>query len=179
MQLIETTRMELRGFTPLNMKEIFETYPKERIMQTLGHRSEEEYQSEAEKQKNGYASYNRSFVLFLLVEKTTGEIIGRCGLHNWNDKHFRAEIGYVMHNEDYRKKGLMTEAVQAIIQYGFEVMRLNRIEALVGANNTASLAIMKKFGFAREGLLCQHAYNGNDFEDSVAFALLKEGYNSY
>lgn len=171
-EIIETARLHLKGITPRGMQTIFENFSKDEIKSILGHRSEEEYQLELQKHLNGYSSYNRSFVLFLLTEVNTGSIIGRCGIHNWNAEHRRAEIGYVMHDEKFRRQGLMTEAVGAILQYGFTKMNLNRLEALVGRNNIPSLRIMKLFGFREEGVLREQHWNGEGFEDSVVFSKL-------
>jgi ribosomal-protein-alanine N-acetyltransferase len=77
-----------------------------------------------------------------------------------------------MEDEDFKRKGLMTEAVGAIIDFGFGKLHLNRIEALVGAENTASLRLMEKFNFVQEGVLRQHYFTGDKFEDSVVFARL-------
>jgi ribosomal-protein-alanine N-acetyltransferase len=81
-EIIETQRLLLKGLTPKDMNYIFENYSKPEIKTLLGHRSEEEYLKEEHKQKNGYAAYNRSFILFLMIDKASGTIIGRCGLHN-------------------------------------------------------------------------------------------------
>jgi ribosomal-protein-alanine N-acetyltransferase len=167
---IETKRLILKALSPDEMKHIFENHTKEEIKKILGHRSEEDYEKEAFKHKNGYSSYNRSFRLFLLMDKSSDTIIGRCGLHNWNAEHRRAEIGYVMEDEQYRRRGLMTEAVERVIEYGFSTMHLNRIEALVGIGNVPSLRLMEKFNFIQEGILRQHYYTAEKFENSVLFS---------
>jgi [ribosomal protein S5]-alanine N-acetyltransferase len=169
---IETGRLILTGISNEDMKYIFENLSKPEIKKIFGHRSEEEFRIEKTKHKNGYSSYNRSFLLFLLTDKTSGKIIGRCGLHNWNKEHKRAEIGYVMEDEHYKGKGLMAEAVNAIMDYGFNELNLNRIEALVGIKNAPSLRLMEKFNFKREGVLRQHCFIADQFEDSVLFSRL-------
>jgi len=173
-KLIETERLLLKGLSPEDMTAIFEQNLKPKIMTILGHRSETDYEKEYHKYKNGYAAYNRSFLLFLLVDKTTDKIIGRCGLHNWNTDHWRAEIGYVMEDEDYKKQGLMGEAVEAIIDYGFTFLNLHRLEALVGKENIPSLRLMEKNNFIREGVLREHYYVAGKFEDSIVFSKLQE-----
>lgn len=173
---LETPRLLLSGISPEQMRHIFENYPKEEIKRILGHRSEQEYEKEAGKHQNGYSSYNRSFRLFLLTDKASGTIIGRCGIHNWNADHRRAEVGYVMEDERYKRQGLMTEALAAVLEYGFRHLNLNRIEALVGADNIPSLRLMEKFGFTREGLLRQHYFDGDRFEDSILFSKLCREY---
>lgn len=171
-ETIETDRLILKGLSPQDMTYIFEHMTKPEIMNLLGHRSEEDYQKEEHKQKNGYAAYNRSFMLFLLTDKASGTIIGRCGLHNRNAEHRRAELGYVMENEDFKRKGLMTEAVDAVIKYGFGKMNLNRIEALVDKENVPSLRILRKYNFIEEGVLRQHIYRSGNHEDSLLFSKL-------
>jgi ribosomal-protein-alanine N-acetyltransferase len=142
----------------------------------LGHQTEADYLNEERKYKNGYASYNRTFILFLLIEKNTDSVIGRCGIHNWNIEHKRAEIGYHMTNEAFKRTGLMSEAVEAIIDYSFKKLNLNRLEAIVGNSNQASLRIMEKFNFIKEGILRQHHFSDNAFGDSILYSKLHEEY---
>jgi len=169
---IETPRLKLIGYSSRDVTSIFEKLSRVEVMKTLGHNSEEDYQKEEYKHRNGYSSYNRDFILFLLMEKVTNNIIGRCGLHNWNREHNRAEIGYNISSEEHKRKGLMTEAVSAIIDYGFNELNLNRIEALVGCKNIPSIKIIEKQLFVREGLLRQHCLVGEEYEDSILFSIL-------
>ena len=174
---IITNRLHLKGIPFHTMSRIFDTLPQLEVMTLLGHTTEEEYSKEAEKHRSGYSSYNRRFFMFLLIEKESGRIIGRCGLHNWNQDHCRAEIGYVMSDEEFKRKGLMTEAVAAILEFGFTKLKLNRIDAMVGADNTASLRIIEKSGFVKEGVLRQHVLIDGKFEDSILFSILRDEYN--
>lgn len=175
-ETIQTPNLLLKGLSPEDIKSIFENHSKAEIKSLLGHRSEEDFLKEENKYKNGYSSYNRSFKLFLILDKASNNIIGRCGIHNWNAEHKRAEIGYVMEDENYKRKGLMTEALGAIIEYGFTKLNLNRIEALVGKENTASLRLMKKFKFVKEGELREHYFITGKHEDSVMFSKLYHEY---
>lgn len=173
---IETPSLLLKGLSPEDMKHIFENHSKDEIKNILGHRSEKDFLEEKNKYKNGYSSYNRDFNLFLLTDKESETIIGRCGLHNWNKEHKRAEIGYVMTDERYKRKGLMSEAMKVIIDHGFNEMNLHRIEALVGPANVPSLRLMEKFNFVKEALLREHHYTADKFEDSVMFSKLYDEY---
>lgn len=170
--IIETNRLVLKGFTPQDMTHLFTNYSPTEVSELLGHQNEAEYLTEKSKVDNGYATYNRTFLVFLLVEKTSHTVIGRCGLHNWNTDHHRAEIGYHMVLENYKRQGFMSEAVAAIIDHGFKELKLHRIEALVGRTNTASLRIIEKQGFVKEGLLRQHYFINGVYEDSVMFSKL-------
>jgi ribosomal-protein-alanine N-acetyltransferase len=175
-ETIETERLILKGLSPEDMKQIFENCSKPEIKEILGHRSEEDYLKEENKYKKGYSTYNRSFKLFLLTDKASGTIIGRCGIHNWYAEHSRAEIGYVMQDEDYKRKGLMTEALDAVIGFGFNKLNLHRIEALVGTGNVPSLRLMEKYNFVKEGVLREHYYIDGKHEDSILFSKLYDEY---
>ena len=171
-EIIETRRLILNGLTPDDMKYLFENCSKLEINKTLGHRTEEDYQKDEYRHKNGYSSYNRSFKQFFLTDKESNTVIGRCGLHNWNAENRRAEIGYVMEDESYKRKGLITETLEAIIEYGFTKMNLNRIEALVAISNVPSIRLLEKFNFIKEGVLRQHRYSPDKYEDSFLFSKL-------
>jgi [ribosomal protein S5]-alanine N-acetyltransferase len=175
-EILETRRLLLKGLSPADMKYLFEQVPKAELMTILGHRSEEDYEKEEYKYRNGYASYNRNFLLFLMIDKASGTIVGRCGLHNWNAEHQRAEIGYNMVDESFKRQGLMSEAVEAIIDYGFNQMNLHRIEALVGRHNIPSLRIIQKNKFVQEGVLREHFFIGGKHEDSILFSRLRAEY---
>ena len=73
-----------------------------------------------------------------IIEQNT--VIGSCGYKNINKKHRRAEIGCEICGE-YRRKGFMREVLNTVIQYGFEVIKLNRIEATVNCDNLPSISL--------------------------------------
>ena len=68
----------------------------------------------------------------------------------------------------------MTEAMAFIVPFGFDVMKLTRIEAFIGSDNDASIRLALKFGFQKEGLLRDHYYNKGIAEDSEVYGLLKD-----
>lgn len=172
--ILTTERLILKGITSELMKYIFSEWPKDEIKSMLGHRSEEAYLKEEYKHLNGYSTYNRKFLLFLMTDRETGIIIGRCGFHNWNKDHKRAEIGYAMEDESFLRKGLMSEAVKAILQLGFQELELNRIEANVDIQNIPSIKILEKNNFRKEGILREHVYNSDHFSDSVLYSILRK-----
>lgn len=173
---IETPRLILKLIFSDEMFRIFNTLSKEEVMKILGHRTEADYDKEYSKHINGYSSYNRKFIMFLLADKQTGMIIGRCGIHNWNKDNHRAEIGYHIEDELYKRKGLMSEAVKAVIHYAFTELKLNRLEAMVGVDNAPSLKIIENNGFTKEGRLRQHVAEGDAFQDSFTFSILASEY---
>jgi len=86
-------------------------------------------------------------------------------------------LGYALFNDANKGKGFMTEAVKEIIAYGFESMNLHRIEAYVAPDNIPSLNLMSKFSFTKEGLLREHYFYNEKYDDSIVFSLLRSEAN--
>lgn len=175
---LETKRLYLKKLTPSILKELFEKHSKEFIWDFLGLMDDSDWEREVMRVKGGYETHERTYLAFVMVRKDNNQTIGRAGFHFWYLQHNRAELGYALNHDDHKRKGYMSEALEAIIKYGFESMQLNRIEALVGPGNDASLNTLAKFGFVHEGHLRQHYVKNGIAEDSIAFSLLKEEYSS-
>jgi ribosomal-protein-alanine N-acetyltransferase len=110
-----------------------------------------------------------------IVYRGNGCLVGACGLVNWEAEHARAEVGFVLSRE-YWGRGLMSEAVRAILRFGFERMNLNRIEARCIAENAASARVMEKAGMVYEGTLRQREYIKGTYRDIKLYAILKKGF---
>ena len=108
-----------------------------------------------------------------IVYKGDGRLVGTCGFVNISREHSRAEIGYVLHR-DYWGRGLVPEAVGAMLRYGFERMDLNRIEARCIAENAASARVMQKAGMAREGTMRQRERIKGELRDMELYAVLRD-----
>lgn len=173
---IFTLRLKLRKLTPETYTYIYNTLDDAALLEFLGLPDEEALQKEKDKYIKGLATYNRTFVIFQLIDKATGKIMGECGYHTWVPQHSRAEIFYKLTDDVDKKKGFMTEALVAVIGYGFNQMGLHRIEALTALYNNASLRLIEKFGFKKEGVLREHYNVDGKMEDSVMFSLLKHEY---
>lgn len=171
---IQTERLILEKLGPEEYRLLFDSGTDEDLMRLLHFADAGELAKEKEKHRKGMTSHNRSFLYFQLIEKASGKKIGGCGFHNWFPDHSRSEIGYALKEEELKAKGFMSEAMEAIIAYGFAQMKLNRIEAFVGTNNVPSLKLVNKFGFVKEGHLRKHYCNNGVIEDSLVFGLLKE-----
>ncbi|QXE00580.1 GNAT family N-acetyltransferase [Terribacillus sp. DMT04] len=105
--------------------------------------------------------------------KEAGRFLGTIGLHQVNRSNMRAEIGYELH-PDHWKKGFANEAMQAVLRYCFEEIELLRIGAMVYPENTASASLLEKQGFQREGLLRSYYYHGGKTHDAHVYGLLRE-----
>lgn len=100
-------------------------------------------------------------------------MIGTCGYNHWDRSTNSAEIGYDLARRHWGR-GLMTEALQALVRFGFERMGLNRIEADVTVGNDASGRVLEKLGFTEEGVLRQRGFWKGRYHDLSMFSLLRE-----
>ncbi|WP_333599874.1 GNAT family N-acetyltransferase [Flavobacterium sp.] len=175
-EILTTDRLLLRKLSPEVFQYIYEKYSDAELLTFLGLTDENALAVEKEKFRKGLSTFNKSFLYFQLLDKSTNKIIGWCGYHTWYLDHNRAEIGYGLFDDNYKQKGLMSEAVKAILEYGFGSMKLHRVEAFIGTENQASLNLVAKFGFTKEGQLREHYHKNNIMEDSVVFGLLKQEY---
>lgn len=97
-------------------------------------------------------------------------LIGACGLVlKW--AHRRGELGYWIAVPQWGR-GYATEAVKAVIRYGFGSLGLNRIEASHLIRNPASGRVMQKAGMRLEGVHRQHVIKNGVFEDLARYAVL-------
>lgn len=171
--ILETPRLYLRALTPECYKELFSSWDEERIASFLG----DNWEVEREKHQQGNITFQTSFVNFQMLLKENGQLIGACGYHTWYLRHRRAEIGYALTDETQKRKGLMKEALQPILHYGFASMQLNRIEAMVGPDNAASRKLVQYFGFTEEGRLRAHYIKDGDIQDSIVYGLLRNEFD--
>ncbi len=105
----------------------------------------------------------------------TGAVIGTIGFMWIQQDNSAAEIGYSLSRE-YWNRGLMTEALRAVIEYGFGSLNLNRLEAQHETTNPASGAVMRKCGMQKEGTLRQRLYNKGRYVDVDLYAILRRDY---
>ena len=89
----------------------------------------------------------------------------------------RASIGYELARSSWRQ-GIMTEALEAIIDLGFREMGLNRIDAVVMPENGASIKLLEKLGFHNEGLLKEYEnWGSKGYVDLCILSLLRKAWN--
>lgn len=172
-EILQTEHLSLRKLTPEVFDYIYAIYTDEALIHFLGLSDEKQLQIEKEKHQKGLSTFNRSFTYFQIINKKTNTIIGWCGYHTWYLDHHRAEIGYGLFDDSFKGKGIMTEAIKPILDYGFYKMNLHRIEAFIAPENVPSIKLVEKFGFKKEGVLKEHYFKNNVMEDSAVYSLLK------
>jgi ribosomal-protein-alanine N-acetyltransferase len=114
---------------------------------------------------------------YVIELKGEGRVIGTIGLMNFTRANRSAEVGYSL-SRAYWNRGLMTEALGAMLQYCFEGLRLNRVEAQHEVGNPASGAVMRNAGMRHEGTLRKRIFNKGKFHDMELYAILKEEFHA-
>ena len=104
--------------------------------------------------------------------KETRELIGACGFAWCDLQHSCAQIGFMLSSR-YWGRGLMTEAVRAVIGFGLERMGLNRIEGFHVIGNEAAGRVMEKAGMQPEGVLREKILLDGRFCDLKMYSILK------
>lgn len=169
---IETPRLILKSVTPAIINQLFETAGKDKILEFFG-TDDKGYERLAQMHQQGMETHRISVFWFMLTDKQTGRVLGDCGFHTWNKTHARAEIFYNLTNEDDKAKGLMTEALERVIDFGFSELKLHRLQGNVASWNTPSVKLLKKFGFTFEGTLREDYVENGISTDSDCYSLLR------
>lgn len=109
---------------------------------------------------------------YVIVQKQTGRVIGTIGFMWIQPEYASAEVGYSL-AKDCWNQGYMTEALEAVIKYGFDQIGLNRIEGQHDVRNQASGIVMEHVGMTKEGTLRQRIVNKREFIDVDLYAILR------
>ncbi|HPF38540.1 MAG TPA: GNAT family N-acetyltransferase [Phycisphaerae bacterium] len=110
-----------------------------------------------------------------VVTADSDKPIGTCTLASIDTDHRRAEIGFMLRPE-FWGRGYMTEAVAALLDFSFSTLRLHRIEADVDPRNDASLRLLERLGFRREGRVRERWHVGDEINDGIILSLLRHEY---
>lgn len=169
--VLETERLILREIVPTDADALFDIFSNEAVTQ---HYDLYPYETVAEAEAiiDFFADSFESErgIRWGIALKEDNLLIGTCGYVTL--RRFRGEIGYELRPTHWRQ-GYMREAIAAMVNYGFDTLLLNRIEALVMTANLPSAALLTKLGFAEEGVLRQYDYFKGAFHDMRIFSKIR------
>lgn len=186
---LRTERLLLRKITDADTEQIFKLRSDKDVMKYIGKKpivSMEEAKDWVKLIKDSLE--NNSGITWGIVEtfektsldKTFNEtffqtslppIIGTIGLWRIIKENYRAEIGYMLLPE-YWKKGFIKEAILKVAKYGFDEMKLHSIEAHISPKNVRSATVLERTGFVREGYFKEDFFFNGVFEDTAIYSLL-------
>ncbi|MFC7366003.1 MULTISPECIES: GNAT family N-acetyltransferase [Bhargavaea] len=170
---LETDRLRLRELTKADADGLFACFSDERVTRFYGQETVHTIeQAEAFVDFFAYSYKEKRGIRWGIEVKERPGIIGTIGFNAWSPKHKRAEIGYEILPEHWRK-GYTFEAITKLIQYGFDELGLTRIGAVVFMENEASNQLLAKVGFQREGILREYMYQNGKAYDTYVYSILK------
>ena len=113
----------------------------------------------------------RSLFQWGIAEIESNRVIGTCTLAGLSSQHKRAEIGFALARHGWGH-GYVTEAVTALLAFGFDTLQLHRIEADVDPRNYRSIAVLERVGFEQEGYLRERYHLNGEVQDALFYGLL-------
>ncbi|MBR9681076.1 MAG: GNAT family N-acetyltransferase [Candidatus Altiarchaeota archaeon] len=113
---------------------------------------------------------------FSIVLREKNEVIGIISLSYFDQNDQHATLGYWL-SKDYWGKGIMTEATKLMLEFAFMGLKLHKVKSNVFAPNTASMNVLKKSGFKKEGVARDETYKYREWLDVHYFGLLKNEWN--
>lgn len=117
-------------------------------------------------------------VLFVISRREDNFCVGHVGLYKIDDRVKSCEFGILIGLKSLWGKGVGTAVTRGIINYGFDTLQMNRIGLDLLEHNDRALALYKKVGFVREGLLRQAQKKNNQYVNLVLMSILKSEWRS-
>jgi RimJ/RimL family protein N-acetyltransferase len=178
---IETERLLLRDFTLDDVDALAACRRDERYWRYYD--SVQDIEAGAREHVELFMSWQiaspRTHFQLAIVLKHGDTLIGDCGLRRRPQLDYggasdlEADIGYEL-DPRFWGQGYATEAVKALLDYGFDALKLHRVWAFCLAENEPSWRLMKRVGMRREGVLRQNVRLGGHWVDTYVYALLEE-----
>lgn len=171
--VLDTPRLSLRALNPDDAKVIFDMRTNDRISQFIArnklnhldealnliHRTNDLFKN---KQGIGWAGFT----------KEGNQLIGTCGFNKIDFENRRAEIGGELSVSSWGRN-FAKEAVQAILHFGFDKLKLNTIEARVSPENKSAIYLLSHFGFVKEAHFKNYIFFKNEYLDLAVYTLHK------
>ncbi|MEC0369007.1 GNAT family N-acetyltransferase [Paenibacillus chibensis] len=172
---LETERLILREIMEEDTGDIFACFSNEEAMRYYGQDPFDSVEQAVQLIRFFGDSYrDKRGIRWGIERKEAPGLIGTAGFNAWAPKHRRAEIGYEIHPEHWRK-GYASEAAASILKYGFDHMNLARIGAVVFTGNQASQEMLIKLGFEQEGTLRNYMVQSGVSHDTSVYSRLNPG----
>jgi ribosomal-protein-alanine N-acetyltransferase len=168
---METARLVLRAPTLDDEDAMFRVASDPLVLKYLGRAPPTREQTRAKITAVLEAIRHGVSIVWILTDRATGGHVGSACLWHWDEPCFRAEVGYDLAPALWGR-GLVTEAMTAILRFGWERMKLHSLEAQIHPENQGSIRVVEKLGFVKEAHFRENHFNGVSFEDTVVYSRL-------
>jgi len=168
-----TERLRLRFLDMEDAVGYFEIRSNDQVMEYLARPKAETIEDAAAVIKRVHDSIQKNTgICWALCLKEDPKIIGTIGFYRTQPEHYRTEIGYELH-PDFWKKGIMSEAMRAVLDYAFHKMNFHSVEANIDPINKKSRDILVRNHFLKEAHFRENYFFEGRFTDSAIYSLLK------
>jgi RimJ/RimL family protein N-acetyltransferase len=175
--LLTTARLQLRGINKSDSDDLYAIYSDMKVLEYWGR---DPVQSPAEAWKaikeNMQWVAGGTAILWGIALRDNDRLIGTCTIFRINRQNRNGEAGFIL-NQAHWGKGLMTEAMSSVLDYVFKDLDFHRLEADTDPKNLASLALLEKLGFQREGYFRERWFVHGKWHDSIMLGLLRSEWN--
>jgi ribosomal-protein-alanine N-acetyltransferase len=169
---LETSRLILRQIKEEDTEGIYKFNSDIKSLQFIARNTYTKMEQATEKFEQFQNAYSeRKAIWWTYTLKTDDNFIGHGGLFDIDKENGKAEIGYGL-LPGYWGKGYNSEAVEKIIDFGLKEMKLHRIYGLIVPGNDASVRVLEKFGFQKEGLLRDNGFARNKYFDMGIYSFI-------
>ena len=178
MPILETERLILRRIVPSDLEDVYAYSSDPSVPRYLLWYPHSSRKQTAQYLKLIDKKYKKAeFYDWGVVIKSDNRLIGTCGFTSFSIENNSAEIGYVI-NSSYWGRGIAAEAARAVVTFGFEALRLNRIEGNFMPENHSSRRVLEKCGMRSEGIRRQAMYAKSNYIDIETCAITYSDYKT-
>jgi len=156
--IVETKNLSLRRMTPEDTEDIYQMRKDPRMIEFTDSKldvSREETNSYIEKMNKGVDE--GKWIIWAIEHKSSKKVIGSISIWNMDSEQKSAELGYGIIPE-YQNKGFMKEAFASVVEYGFEVMNLNTLDAYTEEKNINSIKLLETCKFVEVNRVDDEGY---------------------
>ena len=175
---LDTERLMLRKITIDDDKRLLDVLSDEATCEYLTHNALNDIEA-IRRIINGMQMFyeEKKRIRWGIVHKEDGALLGHCGFFDINRYDCSAEISYCLKSDSWGR-GIMTEALETMLKFGFEEYGLNRVTAKVIKGNINSFKVLNHLGFVREGVMRASLLKNGRYFDLVIFSLLNSEYHN-
>ena len=168
---LSTPRLMLRPVLKSDVKEIFILRSHPVVMKYIAKKHAESMEDAAAFiEKINLMENQNQCVTWAITLKEQGKLIGNIGFWNLQPENHRAEIGYTLMPE-FHRNGIMFEAIQEVIKFGFNTLHLHSITGHVNPMNEGSVKLLERNNFIKEGHFKENQYYDGKFFDTLVYTL--------
>ena len=170
---LDTPRLRLRWLTPADDADLLAVFGDIEVCRYTAREVLTELAGAAALREEIAASFAaRTLFQWGLARRTDDRVLGTLTLFGFSAAHRRAEVGYALGRAHWGR-GYVSEALDAALRFAFETLALHRLEADVDPRNPASMRVLERAGFTREGFLRERYHVHGEVQDAVYYGLLR------